>query len=65
MDIKQQLHELRVRFIELNMEYTKRVRNGEEFGELQFMNDELNELIGKIQELEREEGKEVRGDGES
>lgn len=54
MDKKQALHQMRVRFIALNMEYTKRVREGESFTELEFLNTEINKIVAEIQTLEEE-----------
>lgn len=54
MDKEQEVHQLRVRFIALNMEYTKRVREGETLTELEFLNTEINNIVAEIQSLEQE-----------
>jgi hypothetical protein len=56
MDKQLQLHQLRVEFIALNMEYTKRIREGESFNDLEFLNSQINELVTRIQALEKELG---------
>jgi hypothetical protein len=53
MKHEQYLHELRVKFIELNMAYTDKIREGVPVADLKGLNDEVNAILTEIKLLEQ------------
>jgi hypothetical protein len=54
MDKQEKLHALRVDFIELNKQYTRRVKDGDAFMNLKSLNTRICEIVVEIQSLEQD-----------
>ncbi len=51
MSKEQLLHELRAKFIDLALEFSRRVKSGESFSDLQLLNEESTGIVERIHEL--------------